>query len=210
VSYSRLQLIPLGLCLLLAAAYDLRSRRVPNVLVGVAAVAGLIAQSRAGGVSSIASGGAAAAVAIALLFPFWKRGGLGGGDVKLAGAVALWVGLRSLPTFALGTALAGGVTALTCLLLSKRAVRLEIQANLTLAVLHQRMPGVARSPTRSPSPPAPSRPGSRRRFASREPLVSASPRTISTRRLRWDGEAAEVSHRRSPREPIDRTHRHGK
>lgn len=143
MNYPRFQLIPLGLCLLLAAACDLRSRRVPNILVGIAAVAGLIVQFRVGGVLSIASGAVAAVVIITLLFPFWKGGGIGGGDVKLAGAVAIWVGLRALPTFALGTALAGGFTALACLLASKRAVRLEIEANLTLAVLHREMPSVA-------------------------------------------------------------------
>jgi Flp pilus assembly protein protease CpaA len=79
---------------------------------------------------------------IALLWIFWRRGGIGGGDVKLAGAVAIWIGPQSLPMFWLAGAFAGGVTALICLLASRHTARAEIRQNLTLAVLQQRMPDV--------------------------------------------------------------------
>ncbi|MGI4879590.1 MAG: A24 family peptidase [Janthinobacterium lividum] len=45
----------------------------------------------------------------ALLF---SRGWLGGGDVKLLAACALWAGFSGLPLLLLGTAFAGGVLAL--------------------------------------------------------------------------------------------------
>jgi prepilin peptidase CpaA len=143
VHYSRVQLLPLGLCLSVAAIYDLRARKIPNGVIVMAAASGLLLQLWVGGVLSVASGISAAVAAVFLLFSFWNRGGIGGGDVKLAGAVAIWVGLGALPTFALATALGGGVTALVCLFASKRTVRLEIQANLTLAALHHQMPSVA-------------------------------------------------------------------
>ena len=79
---------------------------------------------------------------IALLFIFWQRGGIGGGDVKLAGAVAIWIGPRLLPAYWLAAALAGGVVAAVCLLASRRGVRQEIRQNLTLAALHKMMPDV--------------------------------------------------------------------
>jgi Flp pilus assembly protein protease CpaA len=126
----------------MAGICDLRARKIPNSVVVLAAASGLLVQFWAGGVLFVAGGMSAAAATVLLLFPFWKRGGMGGGDVKLAGAAAIWVGLRALPTFALATALAGGATALVCLLLSKRETRLEIQANLTMAAFHHEIPSV--------------------------------------------------------------------
>ena len=41
---------------------------------------------------------------------------MGGGDVKLLGACALWPGLEGLPTLLLGTMLAGGALAAVALL----------------------------------------------------------------------------------------------
>jgi len=142
VTYPVLQIIPLGACLLGAVVWDVRARRIPNGVIGVAAGLGLFAQFWDGGVLSVMGGVLAAALTVAMLFSFWTKGGIGGGDVKLAGAVAIWIGLRALPWFALSTALAGGVTALVCLALSKTAARKEIQANLTLTVLQQQIPTV--------------------------------------------------------------------
>jgi prepilin peptidase CpaA len=136
-------LAPLAAALLIAVAWDVGWRRIPNAVCGAIAVSGLGVQFWDAGALSALAGLGAAVTTTALLYPFWRRGGIGGGDVKLAAAVAIWVGLRSLPAYWLSGALAGGVVAAICGLASGRSVREEIRQNLTLAALHKRMPDVA-------------------------------------------------------------------
>jgi len=117
-------------------------RRIPNLLSGAAALVGLGAAFHDGGARALLSGVGAAVATLAALYTFWRRGGLGGGDVKFATAVAMWVGLGGLPIFWLATAVAGGATAAVCLLASRTHARTEIRANLTIAALHQVIPAV--------------------------------------------------------------------
>jgi prepilin peptidase CpaA len=135
-------LLPLGVCLAIGSVWDVAKRRVPNVLTGAVALMGLTAQLVDRGVWSALSGVAAAAVSLALLYRPWAAGGLGGGDVKLAAAVAIWVGLGGMIRYALAVAAVGGIVATIIVLLSRKAIRQEVKANLTLAVLHQSLPAV--------------------------------------------------------------------
>lgn len=141
-------LVPLAVCLLIGVVWDLRVRRIPNAVCGAIAVAGLGAQFWDVGLVAALSGLAMAIATIAILYVFWQRGGIGGGDVKLAAAVAVWLVPRSLPVFWLASALAGGVTAAVCWAASRAPARREIRANLTLAALQQSMPQV---PTEVPA-----------------------------------------------------------
>ena len=136
-------LVPLAVALLIAVVWDLRVRRIPNAVCGAIAVAGRGAQFWDAGPLAALVGLGIGSGTIALLFVFWLRGGVGGGDVKLAGAVAIWLEPASLPAYWLSTALAGGVVAAVCWLASRRSVRAEIRQNLTLAALHRSMPDVA-------------------------------------------------------------------
>jgi prepilin peptidase CpaA len=142
VKFPAAHLIPLAVCLLLAVIWDVRVRRIPNSVCGAIAVGGLGVQFWDAGALAALAGLGVGIGTIAVLFVFWQRGGIGGGDVKLAGAVAIWVGPWSLPAFWLSAALAGGAVALVCLLASRQAARREIRQNLTLAALHQMMPDV--------------------------------------------------------------------
>lgn len=136
-------LVPLAAFLLIGVIWDLRSRRIPNAVCAAIAVAGLGAQFWDVGVWGALAGLGMGMGTIALLFVFWQRGGIGGGDVKLAGAVAMWLAPRALPVFWLASALAGGAVAAVCWAASRGAVRREIRANLTLAVLQQGIPTVS-------------------------------------------------------------------
>ncbi len=129
------QVAALCALLMVASAWDVVRRRIPNALtIGIAA-SGVTVQLAAGGPrAALASVGAAALVACCLWIP-WGRGAVGGGDLKLAGGVAAWVGLASLPRFALVSLVAAGVLAVGCYLLSARAARVEIRANLVHAAL---------------------------------------------------------------------------
>jgi prepilin peptidase CpaA len=135
-------LLCLGVIVTIGAAWDLAKRRIPNLVTGAAAVLGLVAQLVDRGWLSAASGVAAAVVSVALLYRPWVAGGIGGGDVKLAAAVAIWVGLGSMIRYALAVAAVGGVVALAMYFSSRKAIREDVRANLTLAALQQTLPTV--------------------------------------------------------------------
>jgi len=100
--------------LVLAAAGDLRSRRIPNWLPATLALAALaLARPEGAGewlarsASLLAIGGASLAI--------YLLGGMGGGDLKLLAAAALWIPFGQLPLFVLALALAGGLQAAAAL-----------------------------------------------------------------------------------------------
>jgi prepilin peptidase CpaA len=103
-----------ALVLVVAAASDIRDRRIPNwtvlaivvLFAGWASVVGSVLLA-----SSLEAAGIAFAVSFALYF--FKV--LGAGDSKLATAVALFVGMGNLLQFALITSLAGGALAVVSL-----------------------------------------------------------------------------------------------
>lgn len=116
-SLSRLVLVAnLVLWLSCAMVSDLRDRRIPNACcLGVLALWPVHAALT--GLPYAAGALAAAAATFGAGVLAWRGGLLGGGDVKLLGALALWAGLASLGPFLLVTALLGGVLAAGWMLL---------------------------------------------------------------------------------------------
>jgi prepilin peptidase CpaA len=103
-----------------AAVTDSRSRRIPNPLSAALALLGLARIAFA-----LATGGGAAALGLDLLAALavfvpaalaFRFGLLGGGDVKLMAAGALWLGPAALGPYLLTTVLAGGALAVLFLL----------------------------------------------------------------------------------------------
>lgn len=103
-------LVYFSLILLAAAATDLAAWRIPNALPALLAL-GAVTLGFPHGVDEALSRGAAFAVVTAVGLALWLRRGLGGGDVKLLSAAALWTPLSTLPVFVLVLALAGGIQA---------------------------------------------------------------------------------------------------
>ena len=99
-----------------AALEDLRARRVPNVVPLGLLVLFPLHVGLAEHVPAWAPSLLGAAGLFVVLLLLWQRGLLGGGDVKLAAALALWLGLDHLPEFLLATSLLGGVLALLTVL----------------------------------------------------------------------------------------------
>ncbi len=99
--------------LLAVACYtEIRWRRIPNWLTGAGALFGLGAALIDGGLSGGLSSLVGAAVGAGVFLPFCLMGTLGGGDMKLMGAVgAIVCWPLILPALA-HTCLAGGVLAL--------------------------------------------------------------------------------------------------
>lgn len=96
---------------LLAAASDLRTRRIPNVLVIALFVCGLAVNALAGWQHALLDVAVAFAILLAGTFAFSLKL-IGGGDVKLLAAAAGTLGFPVALTFILYTLLCGGVIAL--------------------------------------------------------------------------------------------------
>lgn len=111
------------MCAGLAAAWDLRSGRIPNRLTYTAIVVGLLLRAALAGWRESLDGLAAGLVGGGVFFLFFLVRGMGAGDVKLMTAVGVWSGLRQLPAILITTALAGGVLALGYMLAHRQGLR---------------------------------------------------------------------------------------
>lgn len=112
-------LAALGFVLLGIAAYDARTKRIPDVLVlAVVAVCGALAALRS--IEALEIGAVAAVAAFAILELLRRthqlaraKPGLGSGDVKLVAALALWLGLAT--PWAIAAAAGAGLIAFATL-----------------------------------------------------------------------------------------------
>ncbi|MGQ9364985.1 prepilin peptidase [Azospirillum sp. ST 5-10] len=101
--------------LALAMGLDAVTFRIPNPLTAAFALAFPAAAALAPAPVDWLSHLGAGALVFAVAAAAFAGGALGGGDVKLLGAAALWLGFGALPDFALLTALYGGALALAVL-----------------------------------------------------------------------------------------------
>jgi len=106
-------------CLAAASASDIRSRRIPNKLVGWLALLGLVF----GVLSLSASVGIVRALVSCLLgfalwIPFYMLRMLGAGDVKLFAAASCWLAPSQVFTAAVLSAVFGGILSLIGLVLA--------------------------------------------------------------------------------------------
>jgi leader peptidase (prepilin peptidase)/N-methyltransferase len=97
---------------------------LPDVLVAPLLPAGLLFQALYG--DGLISGLMGATAAFAVMWAIGagyalarKAEGLGGGDVKLAGALGAWLGILKIPFFLLG-AFAGGVLVMALVMVANR------------------------------------------------------------------------------------------
>jgi prepilin peptidase CpaA len=119
---------------------DIRTRRIPNALTFGAAGVALGFSFVQYGTAGLAWSAAGWLTAVALFFPFFLLRGMGGGDVKLLGALGAWVGLVNSFYLACFTALAGGVIAL--LVMASRRYLVQAFRNLWLLLIFWRTVGV--------------------------------------------------------------------
>ena len=97
---------------IVACAWDIRARRLPNLLTfgSAAAAVGFFLLTQ--GVRGTAWSVAGWLAGCALFVPFFLLRGMGAGDVKLLAAMGAWVGPLTVLWVAFFTALAGGVLAI--------------------------------------------------------------------------------------------------
>ena len=124
-AWQSLCLLVIGLLLFIAMVVDGSKRKVPNTLVLVTLIAGLLLNSIGpqpfrdnDGVFSLSPGGLGlvssllgAVVALMVFLPFYALRALGAGDVKLLSAVGAFAGTAAFLNIALWVLLAGGVLA---------------------------------------------------------------------------------------------------
>ncbi|WP_417583961.1 A24 family peptidase [Pelagibacterium sp.] len=93
-----------------AACSDLLTMRISNMLVA-AVVVGFVAIAAILGLSLTAIGLhlAAGAVVLVVTFTLFALGWIGGGDAKLAAAIAMWMGFEFTLPFLLYSSILGGV-----------------------------------------------------------------------------------------------------
>lgn len=109
-----------GAVFVLLAAHDVVYRVIPNRVVypaGLLAL-GLSWAWEGRGLVDALIGGAVAFAGLAVL-RWLTKGGLGGGDLKMAGVVGLVVGYSNLPLAASVTVMAGGVSAVALLAIGR-------------------------------------------------------------------------------------------
>jgi prepilin peptidase CpaA len=119
--------------LLVAAASDVRRYQIPNVLPVALAAAGLILAFPAAPAAAL-SRAASVAVVCVVVGGLWLRGLMGGGDLKLLMACAIWIPLGELATFALALGLASGAQGMAALVWARA------QGGSPLAAARQRLP----------------------------------------------------------------------
>ena len=133
------------LAALLGAGFDLKSRRIPNLITGPAFLAGVLLHLALdgwhGGLSALGAGLLCGAVFVVL----YVAGGMGAGDVKLMAATASLAGLPNVASLLLLTALAGGVMALALALL--RGQLMQTLRNVVTLTAHHREAGLRPHPS---------------------------------------------------------------
>ncbi|HJZ87497.1 MAG TPA: prepilin peptidase [Polyangia bacterium] len=127
-----------------AAAFDLRQRRLPNRLNLALLLAGLGVRVMMGGPPALGAGLVGAAAGLALLLLPFAAGWMGAGDVKLAVAIGAWLGPGGVLAATLLGLAGGGLLALVILWRGGRSLRREVGHNLRFALLTQSAPEVPR------------------------------------------------------------------
>jgi prepilin peptidase CpaA len=109
-----------SICAIVAAGFDIKSRRIPNFITGPAILAGLILHMGLDGWRGLLTSLTAALLCGIVFLVFHIAGGMGAGDVKLITAVAAIAGLSNAAYLLVFTSIAGGVMAIGLILLRGR------------------------------------------------------------------------------------------
>jgi prepilin peptidase CpaA len=129
---------------LAACVFDLRTRRIPNLLTLGGAATALVYWASLEGFSGLAMSAAGWAAGLAVFLPLFLLGGLGAGDVKLVACLGAWLGPSQALWTALYAAIAGGVFAIV-VALATGYLRTAVD-NVYLLLVHFRVAGVRPHP----------------------------------------------------------------
>jgi prepilin peptidase CpaA len=122
-----------------AVGFDVRTRRIPNLLTFGAAAVALLFALTTGGPAAATTAALAWFLGAALFFPFFALGGMGAGDVKLLAALAAWLGPADTVYLAIFASIAGGAVAVV--LSVGRGYMRQAFSNIWLMLMHWRLVG---------------------------------------------------------------------
>jgi prepilin peptidase CpaA len=100
-----------SICAVVGSVFDVKSRRVPNLLTGPSILFGLLLHLSLDGWRNMLVSAAAGLICGLIFLLFYLAGGMGAGDVKLITAVGCICGLHYIVGLLAFTAIAGGVMA---------------------------------------------------------------------------------------------------
>ena len=107
--------------LLLASAFDLRQRRIPNRLLAVGLLSAVVLHLSSGIASALLTTLLAGfALGLLMFLPLYLLGGMAAGDVKLMATVGAFLGPALVFQASLATYCCGGVLALLIVLFKRR------------------------------------------------------------------------------------------
>lgn len=131
----------LSVLVIVAAAFDLRTRRIPNWLCAAGLLAGFASQIALSHWTGARDAALGAGLALLIYIPLFALRAVGGGDVKLMAAVGSLAGPSSWIAIFLVTALVGGAIALVMIALKRRVGRtLRNVGILVTELAHLRAP----------------------------------------------------------------------
>ena len=107
-------------CSVAAAAIDLRTRRVPNVLTGATAAVGAALALTGAGRIGITAAMVGCVIGLVAMLPGYLFGATGGGDVKLLAALGTLLGPERVLFATFVMAIGGGVIALAIAVYRRR------------------------------------------------------------------------------------------
>lgn len=101
-----------AVCSVIASVYDVKSRRVPNLLTGPSVLVAIGLHAALQGTRGVVDSLEAGLICGLLFLIFYAAGGMGAGDVKLMAAAGCFAGTAHVVYLLVFTVLAGGVMAL--------------------------------------------------------------------------------------------------
>lgn len=102
--------------LVTAVITDIRSHRIPNILLFPVLAFSLMFHTIIGGTDGLLGSLTGLALGIAMLLPLYVMGGMGAGDVKLLGVVGSFLGPWATVVAGMATMIAGSVLGITVIL----------------------------------------------------------------------------------------------
>ncbi|NIO42955.1 MAG: hypothetical protein GTO41_24040, partial [Burkholderiales bacterium] len=111
-----------------AVVTDLKSHRIPNVLLAPALSLALLLNTMYGGTEGLIMAGGGLVLGLLMFLPLYAIGGMGAGDVKLLAVVGSFLGPWGAVVAGLATMMAGGIFGIIALVWRRIRPSLEMHA----------------------------------------------------------------------------------
>lgn len=124
-----------------AVWFDVRTRRIPNILSAGGAAGGVVLATAVSGWSGLQFAFLGGLLGLGLLLPFYALRAMGAGDVKLFAAIGVFLGPTQIFGAWLATLLAGGLLAVAAAIVSGRLRQTASNLRLMLCLGATRLSG---------------------------------------------------------------------